>query len=215
MKVLFVSLAISLSPLSFATNSSHVGKFSLTVVNLTKGQPITPSLISVHKSGFEIYRLGEVASVGLQIQAKDGATDLLESELSKFPKVLSILKTEGVVLPGQKTTIEFSAESKSKLSMTAMLARTNDGFVGLKNLSLPAKKGQKLEFLANVYDAGAEENTELCSHIPAPPCNSHFAETDTNEGIVTLHPGIQNIGDLNALRDAFGSIGAKVIIEKL
>lgn len=214
MKTIIISLSIFLlSSVSFAENFGKY-KYEIKIVNLTKGQPLTPAVVAVHQDNFELYSLGKEASAGLQYQAKDGAIDLLIKELSNQPAVTAVYNTSGVFLPGQATLVEISANRKSHISVTSMLARTNDAFVGGKNLHLPQKMGEKVTYLLRVYDAGAEINTESCSHIPAPPCNSHLADTKDKEGFVHTHPGIQNIGDLDPLRDAFGVIGAKITIER-
>lgn len=195
-------------------SSHHNRRYKLTLVNLTKGQPLTPALVAVHQKEYQLFSLGEEASEGLKIQAKDGAVDQLVKELSEVPAVKSTAISSGVLLPGQSTQVEFSARRGDRISLTSMLARTNDAFVGGKGLYLPSVKGSKAVYLLKVYDAGAEINTESCSHIPAPPCESHFADTESSEGFVHVHPGIQNIGDLDPLRDAFSVIAAKVIIER-
>ncbi len=94
-----------------------------------------------------------------------------------------------------------------------MLARTNDAFLAIK---APLSFGKdKVIYLASVYDSGAELNTELCRHIPAPPCNKPGVGTQGGEGFIHPHPGLLNIGDLKPLRDAFASKVAKVIIERV
>ncbi|MCB0377877.1 MAG: spondin domain-containing protein [Bdellovibrionales bacterium] len=213
MKILFATLSVLLAAsVSHATNLST---YKVTVVNLTKGQPLTPAFVAVHAPGYSLYELGTEASAGLQLQAKDGDVSVLKEEASMNPAVKVTTVGSGVIMPGQSDELTFSSQSRRLISISSMLARTNDAFVGIKNVMLPQQKGQKLSMLLRVYDAGAEANTESCAHIPAPPCNSHNANTQDNEGFVTAHPGIQNIGDLEPLRDAFGGIGAKVVIEKL
>ena len=213
MKLMLTTLVVFLAAsLSHATNLST---YKVTVVNLTNGQPITPAFVAVHAPGFNLYELGEPASEGLQLQAKDGGIDKLKEEATANSLVKATTNIAGVVMPGQKGEVTFSSQENRLISLSSMLARTNDAFIGTKNMPLPRKKGQKYARLLRVYDAGAEANTESCAHIPAPPCDSHQADTASNEGFVTVHPGIQNIADLDAIRDAFPSIGAKVIIEKL
>jgi hypothetical protein len=95
-----------------------------------------------------------------------------------------------------------------------MLAKTNDAFVGGKNLPIYLKPGQSYSRLLKVYDAGTEVNNELGDFILAPSLgNAVVRDTEGAEGFVAPHPGIQNIGDLEPLRDAFPVHAAKITIQ--
>lgn len=214
MKTVAFCLAVLLAGATSYAGDYSKQKYKVTIVNVTKGQPLTPAVIAIHGRGFNLYELGEPASPGLALLAKDGATSLLVSELKQIELVQDTAVGTGAFLPGQKAVIEFQAAQGSSISLVSMLARTNDAFIGGKNLQLPYGNEKQIEYHLKVYDAGAEQNTELCQHIPAPPCNSHNVDTETGEGFVTDHPGLQNIGDLNAIRDAFGSVAARIIIER-
>ncbi len=49
-----------------------------------------------------------------------------------------------------------------------------------------------------VLDAGSEANTESCSDVPGPPCNSvGVRHTSMAEGSVALHRGLTGSGDLD------------------
>lgn len=212
--LLITAILLSYSKVTLA-KSQRSSNYRVTIQNLTKGQPITPSVIAIHRYGFSMLSIGEQASPGLQKQAKDGATDILIQELEANDYVKDVVQTEGVVLPGQSASVEIQANRRHKISLTSMLARTNDAIAAAKNLTLPRHRGHKSVYLLKVYDAGAETNTESCSHIPAPPCNNPFSGPDNGEGFVHDHPGIQGIGDLDALRDSFGNVVVKVTIEKI
>src|SRR5690606_21729315 len=101
------------------------------------------------------------------------------------------------------------------ISFASMIARTNDGFLGAKNLSTKLSVGESHSELVMAYDAGVEMNTESCDHIPAPPCGNPNIGTNGGEGFVHPHPGVQNIGDLSPLRDAFASTVAKIHIKRI
>ncbi|MEE3077795.1 MAG: spondin domain-containing protein [Bdellovibrionota bacterium] len=216
MKKLLLTMAIS-SLATSAMSYDRIKKFQVTVQNLTKGQPLTPVLLTVHtKKSAPLFIVGEKASEGLSLLAKDGMTAPLKKELSSKMTEESILIGEGVILPGKKQEIVFETSQRSpKISLVSMLARTNDAFIGLSELKLRSLRKGKKSFLANVYDAGAEENTESCAHIPAPPCNSPGMNTDSAEGFVRPHEGISGSVDLNALRDQFSNKAAKVTITRI
>lgn len=191
-------------------------QFEITVQNLTKGQPITPPVVVAHSPKIQLFKVGEEASQGLKELAQDGVTSTLQGELSGSPLVKGIALGSGVILPGQKETLTLKTSSKHVvLSFVSMLARTNDAIVAAQNLPLKLRKGGSYSYLGNVYDAGAEQNTESCSTIPAPPCNSPGVGTDGGEGFVRPHEGIQGIGDLDLARDAFASKAAKITIKRV
>ncbi len=83
------------------------------------------------------------------------------------------------------------------------------------NLNINLKMGHKAVYFANTYDAGVEQNTELCAHIPAPPCGNAMVGTDGGEGFVRPHEGINFVGDLNGNRDSFANVTAKIIVERI
>jgi len=216
MKSLIVALTLLVSGQVYAKKAPQAKKFKVTVVNLTKGQPLTPVLVAVHAPSFQLIHLGQEASQGLKDLAQDGITSTLVTELAAEKEVVRTAQGSGVFLPGQKQMIEVEANNPYfKLSLVSMLARTNDGFAAAMNLPTNLKVGQSYSRLASVYDAGAENNTEECAHIPAPPCDSHNIGTNGGEGFVRPHEGITGIGDLEGGRDAFGSKVAKVIVERI
>ena len=219
MKKIILLLAVMINgSMAFAEEDSNffTKVYKVTIVNLTKGQPITPPVVTVHSPHSQLFKLGEEASQGLKELSQDGVTDKLVEELNENKYFIRTEVGNGVILPGQSGEIEIKARnSRFKVSVVAMLARTNDAILALSRGSLDLHKGQKVAYLASVYDAGAETNTESCAHIPAPPCNNPGVGTDGGEGIVHPHPGNQNIGDLEPLRDAFASKVAKIIIQRI
>ena len=203
----------------FASGEAFAGyqakKFKVTVQNLTKGQPITPPVIAVHHPNYKMVKIGNPASQGLAELATDGKTDNLVQELADNRYVVRSAVGDGVTLPGKKVEIIVEANNpKYKISLVTMLARTNDAIVVAMDLPTKLRKGQKFSTLASVYDAGAEENSESCEHIPAPPCNNP-GQGDAGEGFIRPHEGVQGLSDLRLNRDTFANMVAKVIIERI
>jgi len=111
----------------------------------------------------------------------------------------------GPLLPGHSVTVMVSAENGARhVSVASMMLPTNDGFIGLNGVKAP-KKGTATYFSPG-YDAGTEENDELCANIPGPQCGGAGPSpilvpgTENNpgdEGYVHIHRGTQGIGDLS------------------
>ena len=85
-----------------------------------------------------------------------------------------------------------------KITVLGMLVTTNDAFYGIDATDLPYRR-MKDDHFAVAYDAGSEENNELCEFIPGPPCdNLEARHPDGAEGFVHVHNGMFGIGDLPA-----------------
>ena len=79
--------------------------------------------------------------------------------------------------------------------MTGMLATTNDAFTAISSKALPKRS---VSYMAETYDAGSEYNNELCIEIPGPPCGGTNAANDNDgEGFISIHNGVNGIGDLD------------------
>lgn len=215
LKKLSIGLIAALSISAVQAETNYKKLYKVTVLNLTTGQPITPAVIAVHAPGYKIAHLGHKASLGLGELAKDGKADNLLAELEASKYVVRTAKGQGVVLPGKKESIVVEANNPNfKISLVAMLARTNDAITMLDTGSLHLSKGQKTSYLTAAYDAGVELNTESCSDIPAPPCNNPN-QGEVEDSFVRPHAGVLQVGDLDPKRDSFGSKVAKIIIERI
>ncbi len=192
--------------------SAQMAKYEITIKNLTKGQPLTPAAVIVHDGSFKLFELGSPSSKGLYELAEDGMTANLQSEVES--KSFRLVTLSGLTMPGQKNSIIFEASPKSKISIATMLARTNDAFASsLAPLSLYLKKGQSYSRLLGVFDAGSEVNNELQSFIPA--FGNAGVRTDSGEGFVTFHPGLQGVGDLDLQNIAFAPQAAKITLKRI
>ena len=213
-KLLLLTMLVCAASISSAADKG-ASKYSVTITNVIKGQPLTPAVVAIHGAGYNLFKLGQEASQGLQELSKDGVTATLVAELDAKRSVVGTATGSGVVLPGMSETIEFMANGRKRISMVSMLARTNDAIAASRGMRLPVRKGQKVAYYLGVYDAGAEINTESCSDIPAPPCMNPMSGPAEGEGFVHAHPGVFGIKDLQVLRDTFGNIAAKVVITKM
>lgn len=200
MKILPMTLAIASSLLlSNAMASDELYTYHVTITNTTAHHVITPPAVIAHKKGFQFFKVTEAASAELTTMAESGNVAPLLSSLKSNPAVSAVMstldQTPPVILPGQSVTVTIQAPEKTYFTVAGMLATTNDAFTSA-TLKAP-KKHRYSSAMAITYDAGTEDNNELCMDIPGPPCGGTNATIEGDgEGFITIHNGVHGVGDL-------------------
>lgn len=187
--------------LAVAAPSQQNVSYTVTIENLTSGQPLTPPVVAAHSAQTDVFDVGQPASEELRQVAENGNNDPIMTLLGGSEAVTDVVAGDAPILPGASTTLTIEAPSGSLLSIVSMLICTNDGFTGVDSLSLPASGSVTVD--ANAYDAGTEENSEASADL-VDPCgaagpvmlpedgNAHTATSDA----IMMHPGIQGSADL-------------------
>jgi len=169
----------------------------------------TPIIVAAHPPGTHMFQPGTVASTELQTIAEGGDVGSMATLLQNLGA--SVATGDGLLAPGGSAsfTVEGS-DQNSVLSLSAMILPTNDGFVGLDSVALPAGSGSAtFTYYANGYDAGTEANDELVGSgapgeagFPAPPPvvasgtgTGGSGVSDRIEGSISVHKG--TLGDLD------------------
>lgn len=189
---LFVLLSIG----SLAVNSAMAsdGKnYRVTITNATANHLITPPLIVIHNRHFKLFEVATPASEGLATQAETGSPAIIAGEVDGARGVYKIVTGDAPIFPGSKASFDIRAPKNAKISMTAMLATSNDAFTAISSKALPRRS---VRYISETYDAGSEENNEICDYIPGPPCGGDNFGSDNGEGFITVHKGISGVGDL-------------------
>lgn len=171
--------------------------YRVTITNLTRSQPVSPPVVATHNIGFHIFVPGTPAPEPLVAVAEVGDPTPLATALEAIAIVHDVAVGDGPLLPGESTTVEVEARGKAVfLSAVGMLGTTNDGFFGLDAFYLNGPPWLRHTH-APAYDAGSEENNELCEFVPGPPCSGSLERApDGAEGVVLIHSGIHGVGDL-------------------
>jgi hypothetical protein len=174
--------------------------YTVTLDNLTGGQPLTPPLVVAHTSAISLFTSGTAASAQLQAIAEGGDPAPFLALLAGSPDVYNTATFGGPILPGARASITFDAPVGASFSLVGMLICTNDAIYGVNSVALTssgiAAQGSP------AYDAGTEANTEAAGDL-VPPCGAvgpvaftggagHTAESD----VVRMHPGITGAGVL-------------------
>lgn len=173
-------------------------KYSVTVTNLTAGQPFSPLAYSVHYSGFSPFTIGMPATRGIEKIAESGATDDYINEAMTNTDVILVDHAMGLTLPGESkivslnVSVEMANADQLLFSLVNMLGNTNDAFAGVNSVAIgKLAVGENLTLNAQSYDAGTEMNTETQATIPGPAGGGEGfnAVRDDMTDQVTMHPG--------------------------
>lgn len=189
--------------MSAIASADGVRLYEVTVFNATRGQVVTPPVAATHTSDFQLFEIGddlEATALGtaLRVQAEDGLTGDLVTELGDDPEVSDAVADTVPVFPSGTAVFTVTASGDAKyLTLTAMLANTNDAFTAIRGVRLPKGVDDTVTVYGNAYDAGTEANSEDCDFIPGPDCMHPF-ERDAGgaEGFVHIHSGVHGIVDL-------------------
>lgn len=199
-------LALSLGLSTAASASGQTVQVEIT--NLTNGTYFTPLLIAAHGPGVHLFEPGTPASASLQALAEGGDLSGLTADLDAVGATYVENPAGGVLAPGSTTDATLQVDLPARrLSITAMLVPTNDGFVGLDGMPIPVRPGVYTVYL-NGYDAGTEANDEVITGGGAPGVPGIPGDPGGNSGTggtglagpdnnptVHIHRGV--IGDLD------------------
>ncbi len=148
-------------------------EYSLSISNLTRGQPLSPPAVLLHRSDYQVFAVGDPASLGLEHLAEAGDNTLLLADAKGNRKVDASESGDAGIAPGSTETVSIRASvdqtSDLALSYLSMLGNTNDGFASLHGVSLGTLKvGEQMTLDGHSYDAGTEANTESADTVPGP-----------------------------------------------
>ena len=166
--------------------------YAITITNLTRGQIIAPPAVVAHNAEYRMFTLGSPASPELAQLAEAGNGPLVLSAASALPSVNATAIGSGGILPGTSQTIEIATTAHfSEISIGAMLATTNDGFMAVSGVHAPRRGEVSVDAVG--YDAGSEANSDSCAFIPGPPCGDTSHNPAASEGYVHVHAGMHGM----------------------
>jgi len=180
------------------TGGDVIGKeVSVTIKNLSRGQPFSPPMVATHNSAQgPVYEFGEAASDELRAIAEDGNAIPLHDLYAASANVGSAVVLDGPIGPLQETTVNVLITTEfPMLTIASMAVNTNDCFVSLNAQQILGEG--RLVLLRPGLDAGTEVNDEDCANIPGPACaakpgNGRIAENS----VIHVHAGVHTLRDL-------------------
>jgi hypothetical protein len=225
-QALVIAVALIIAIIAFAAparaSSNDPATYRVTVENLTENQTITPAVVASHEPSFRIFKRNQPASYGLSQLAENGGVPVLAAELSAEAQVADVgVAGDAPIAPGQTaTTLITTSAAADRISVTAMLICTNDGFAGASNIKTRSHDGEVTVY-GRAFDAGSEINTQDYDDL-VPPC-SGIPDTGTGmsnpalaeNGTVKHHKGIKNLGDLTPEANGWEEPVLKVTVERV
>lgn len=177
-------------------NAQSNARYEVTITNITPGQAFTPQLVVTHPRNAILFRLGEPASEQLEVLAEAGDTGPLTEALAGV--ATDIQTIPGLLGPGEQSSVVVTGQpGRDYISVAAMMIPTNDSFIAMNRVRLPASGA--LMRLVPAYDAGTEYNDQNCASIPGPQCGGagegHSpGPNEGDEGFVHIGNGIHELG---------------------
>ena len=182
------------TPTPTATPEPVAATFEVAIANTTHAQPLSPPAVLLHNATVVAWQVGSPASEGLEVLAESGdPADLIDQST-----VVDSAVGSTNIAPGDSVTLTVEGELNDLfLTVAAMLVNTNDAYTGTAGWYVGMLEiGQSEQFLAPVYDAGTEANTESAATVPGPAAGGegfNAARDDVN--FVAHHPGVVTLAD--------------------
>ena len=169
--------------------------YEVTITNLTRSQVFSPLLVVSHSNDVRLFHVGDEASDELVAIAEGGDVGPMEALLPDIAGVSDFANSGGPLPPGMSVSVVVEGRPITNISVLSMLVNTNDAFLALNGAS--ATIWQTVSARVPAYDAGSEENDELCANIPGPACPGSPNGRVEEAGLIHIHNGIHGIGNLD------------------
>jgi len=164
--------------------------YEVTVKNGTLGQPFSPVAIVAHGTAYSAFKIGEPATVGLELLAEGGDNSGFIDEAKVAPSVYGTVSGTAPIGPGGSEVITLEVDSQFlptlQMSVVSMLVNTNDAITALRGKDIANfEVGDEKTVRLISYDTGTEANTEAAGTIPGP--------VDGGEGFNATRDDVNNI----------------------
>ncbi|UQV23276.1 spondin domain-containing protein [Vibrio sp. J383] len=195
MKARILFIATSVAVLAGCPNDDDdYYRYDVSVTNLTPNQPMSPLAVLTHNNSFNLFEVGQSASVDLEYLAEGGSNAQLLALSDSDANVYQGISGNGLILSGEHDTVSIRVDPNQEgyISVASMLVNTNDAFVGESGLSLKSLAvGDTFVMNMNVWDSGTELNDELAATIPGPAGGGEgFNTTRDDTDVVSFHSGV-------------------------
>lgn len=177
-------------------------EYDVTVVNLTAAQPFSPVAIVAHEQSYQLFTVGEAATMGLENLAEGGSNSELLAEAQNDAAVMTTVGADSPLAPGASASFSFSVDESDavnlKVSVVTMLVNSNDAITAARNIDVSSLAVDESITLSTIsYDSGTEANSEAAGTMPGPADSGEGfnAARDDIADQVRGHPGIISMDD--------------------
>ncbi|MEZ8777185.1 spondin domain-containing protein [Vibrio splendidus] len=192
-RILFIAASVAVLAGCPADDDDYY-RYDVSVTNLTPNQPMSPLAVLTHNTNFDLFEVGQSASVDLEYLAEGGSNAQLLALSDSDANVYQGISGNGLILSGEQDTVSIRVDRNQEgyISVASMLVNTNDAFVGESGLSLKSLAvGDTFVMNMNVWDSGTELNDELAATIPGPAGGGEgFNTTRDDTDVVSFHSGV-------------------------
>ncbi len=186
--------------------------YTITIENLTDGQPFSPGVVTTHTRGMHLFEVGATASSGIRDIAESGNPSTAVSELNESDAAHDVVATGSPIGPGRSLTVEIEGRANAnRLSLAVMLVCTNDGFTGVDHIKLPDGFTSETYDVA-AYDAGTETSETIVDGCGLGSDGNARAATDVP---IAVHNGIQGTGNLDPAVHGWTDPVARITVQRM
>ncbi len=173
-----------------AVDTSSQLIYEVTVKNGTLAQPFSPIAVVAHGTAYTAFKIGEAATVGLEVLAEGGDNSDFIGEANAAPSVYDTTTGVAPIGPGGSEVVTLEVDSQFlptlKVSVVSMLVNTNDVITALRGGDIANfEVGDEKTVRLISYDTGTEANTEAAGTIPGP--------ADGGEGFNAARDDVNNV----------------------
>jgi len=188
----FLAVSLSLTGCG-GSSSSNETQYSLKIKNITAAQPMSPLAVVVHNSSYNLFTVGNSASIELEKLAESGDNSLVINTVNT--NIEQTKSSSSLLTPSSVQDINITSNSKY-ISLATMLVNTNDAFAGLNSYDISAiGVGKSVEINLIAYDAGTESNSETSQSIPELVGEGYNSSRDDTNSLIRAHSGVITADD--------------------
>ncbi|WP_051071277.1 spondin domain-containing protein [Ilumatobacter coccineus] len=183
-----ITLSIEWSPQTHPATIPPVGR----------SPHVSPPVVATHRAADDMFRLGALASPGVEAMAETGSTSALVGEMQANANVATVDVGSSIYGAGSRSFDVELRQDVSRVSLVTMLAPSPDWFVGVNSLPVFVDGVWESVVSADLeaYDAGTDSapgfvhsNTDTDPAQPiSGPVDTEFARADDEGrfGFVTI-----------------------------
>ena len=158
-------------------------EYTVRVSNISDTQPLAPGVFVVHTKEASLDYSGSLAPAALESLAEYGSNTAFAEYIATQDGIVNVYTIDAPILPGEEATLTIDSTTDAFYFSGVMMAvGSNDGYALVDSIAL---NGGNRKVLAENYDNGTEENTELLSGFAGGQPDPSRGEANIENGTAT------------------------------